>query len=673
MPVPVTLTLDNGDEVCLLAPCLISRKKIRKGEEVLLTYGEQYFDDATAKRNWVEADRAAAPPAVASTIPCDFHWSQSLCTQFGLSSEQSIYFALLFFPLDPDTFRIDKALRKSTSRGARALREFRTEWVRAESQRLVKEHNQYVREGSEAVSKEVEKNAAELAATIGNGVLVHEVPGLGWGLFADREFQSGALITLYDGDCLTRAEACGRDIQTHMTYKAGFFVDGYPVASSFRRDPLRVLGRGGGCFANHANTAAANAETFLYWRAGTGMNCIFLRVKRGRTVAQGDEITMCYGAPHSMSYRVAMGTAKFETSAASQVEKVSNFDGLSSRTTRQSTTESRVGAKIHFAPKPVVFTAKLTTWAVDAVDWKESRRGYGISCQDYPTRTKAAERREDLVEVARLAHATEESLQLLAATAKHELVNDHVDTDSETEAAAMTMQELEDLMQTEEGRAQIAAKNKALHRGCASVEQRVREGTLEWLGTEWSVAGKRRGRLLMQEERQRRSSGGGRADVKAKVKAACEAEAKAKAEAEANTKAEAEAPAKAQAQANAKAKVEAQAKARVEAQVKEAKCTAATGTEGVGAPPVGAGMPPEGAGGAETATGTEGVPGARPVGAGTPPEVAGAESSDGLWLRLTLSDGTTKVFPKGYNTVLPIKWSVTEKIGAPVACALPLV
>ena len=237
----------------------------------------------------------------------------------------------------------------------------------------------------------------------------------------------------------------------------------------------------------------------------------------------------------------------------------------------------------------------------------------------------------------------------------------------------MTMQELEDLMQTEEGRAQIAAKNKALHRGCASVEQRVREGTLEWLCTEWSVAGKRRGRLLMQEERQRRSSGGGRADVKAKVKAACEAEAKAKAEAEANTKAEVEAPAKAQAQANAKAKVEAQAKARVEAQVKEAKCTAATGTEGVGAPPVGAGMPPEVAGGAETATGTEGVPGARPVGAGTPPEGAGAESSDGLWLRLTLSDGTTKVFPKGYNTVLPIKWSVTEKIGAPVACALPLV
>ena len=60
-------------------------------------------------------------------------------------------------------------------------------------------------------------------------------------------------------------------------------------------------------------------------------------------------------------------------------------------------------------------------------------------------------------------------------------------------------------------------------------------------------------------------------------------------------------------------------------------------------------------------------------GGGTPPEGAGAESSDGLWLRLTLSDGTTKVFPKGYNTVLPIKWSVTEKIGAPVACALPLV
>jgi hypothetical protein len=392
----------------------------------------------------------------------------------------------------------------------------------------------------EAVSTGLATNAAEVAATIGNGVLVHQVPGSGWGLFADREFKGGELITLYDGDCLTRAEACGRDIQTHMTYRAGFFVDGYPVASSFRRDPQRVLGRGGGCFANHATNAAANAETYLYSRDGTGMNSIFLRVKRGRTVARGDEITMYYGAPHSMAYRVAMGTAKFESLPARQVEKVS-LGGLSTRKTRQSSTELRAGSKIRFAPKAIVFTAKLTTWAVGANDWKESRRGHGISCEDYPTTRAAIQRREQLLEAASLAHTIEQSLE-----PKHEHTNDHVDTDSESEDVVVKMK-------TEEGRAHIAAKNKVVNnRGCASVEQRVHEGTLEWLGAEWSMVSKKPRQQprcpSSEQERQQRVA----ADAEAKAKAKAAPEAKAMAE------------------------VQAQAEARVESQAKEAKRAAGT-------------------------------------------------------------------------------------------------
>ena len=41
-------------------------------------------------------------------------------------------------------------------------------------------------------------------------------------------------------------------------------------------------------------------------------------------------------------------------------------------------------------------------------------------------------------------------------------------------------------------------------------------------------------------------------------------------------------------------------------------------------------------------------------------------------LKLKFEDGSTKTFPAGYKTTLPIKWSATVPIGAPVACVPPL-
>ena len=162
-----------------------------------------------------------------------------------------------------------------------------------------------------AVDIDAIEPAAAVAATIGNGLEVRSVGDDDFGLFTTRLFKSNEPITRYDGESLLgKEQACDLEVQTHVTSKDGVYVDGYRLAQQFRADALSVEGRGGGTFANH--DAKPNAETFLMGdRSGASYNCIFLRVKKGKTILPGQQVTLFYGKEGSLSLKVAMGEARF--------------------------------------------------------------------------------------------------------------------------------------------------------------------------------------------------------------------------------------------------------------------------------------------------------------------------------------------------------------------------
>ena len=131
------------------------------------------------------------------------------------------------------------------------------------------------------------------AATVGNGVEVKATPSAGNGLFAKWAFRKGDIITEYSGDQMTLREAKSQSIQTHIARQAtGTYMYGL-------RQP--VTGQGGASFANHASPP--NAE-----RDEVG-NTLYLKAKA--LIRPTEEITIFYGKPGSLSYKVAMGTARF--------------------------------------------------------------------------------------------------------------------------------------------------------------------------------------------------------------------------------------------------------------------------------------------------------------------------------------------------------------------------
>ena len=124
-------------------------------------------------------------------------------------------------------------------------------------------------------------------ATVGDGLSVRRstIPTAGNGLFADRDFARGSVITKYDGPiAMVPSVLPAADAMTHWaSLMRGLVVQGL-------RRP--ILGRGGGSFMNHV-PRGANATFVKNDAAEHPYYGIY--VKARRNVAKGDEILLTYG------------------------------------------------------------------------------------------------------------------------------------------------------------------------------------------------------------------------------------------------------------------------------------------------------------------------------------------------------------------------------------------
>ena len=145
------------------------------------------------------------------------------------------------------------------------------------------------------------------AATVGNGVEVRQsqISQAGNGLFATWSFASNDIITEYAGTQMSREEARTSNNQTHiMSAGAGGAT---PLIVSGLQQP--VEGRGGGSFANDPDGTrfTVNAESIRGdTEHGFGQK-IFLKVKPGMVIRQGEEIFLNYGGGEFGGRSVAMG------------------------------------------------------------------------------------------------------------------------------------------------------------------------------------------------------------------------------------------------------------------------------------------------------------------------------------------------------------------------------
>ena len=136
-------------------------------------------------------------------------------------------------------------------------------------------------------------------ATVGNGVSVRRSliphPDANNGLFADRPFAAGAIITEYAGQILGREEAAKLKDKTYLRGLSSqhFVLDGL-------REPFH--GAGGASFANHSAPRGANAvfHRQISDYAGLPRGGIFASTERvflkaKRHIAANEEITVWYG------------------------------------------------------------------------------------------------------------------------------------------------------------------------------------------------------------------------------------------------------------------------------------------------------------------------------------------------------------------------------------------
>ena len=124
-------------------------------------------------------------------------------------------------------------------------------------------------------------------ATVGDGLSVRRstIPNAGNGLFAERDFARGTVITKYDGPiAMVPSVLPSGDETTHWaSLMRGFVVQGL-------RTP--VVGRGGGSFMNHV-PRGANATFVKNDAAEHPFYGIY--VKATRNIRKGDEIFLTYG------------------------------------------------------------------------------------------------------------------------------------------------------------------------------------------------------------------------------------------------------------------------------------------------------------------------------------------------------------------------------------------
>lgn len=132
------------------------------------------------------------------------------------------------------------------------------------------------------------------ASTIGNGISVRRsrLPNAGMGLFASRSFERGELITGFEGNLISHAEAdalrrngCHRHVRT-LRWK-DLAIDGLKVRPAPR-------GCGGASYANDGRCTRLNNATFAVRYAVDGLLPLcFLRARR--RIDPGEEILVSYG------------------------------------------------------------------------------------------------------------------------------------------------------------------------------------------------------------------------------------------------------------------------------------------------------------------------------------------------------------------------------------------
>ena len=124
-------------------------------------------------------------------------------------------------------------------------------------------------------------------ATIDDGISVRPstIPNAGNGLFADRDFARGTIVTKYDGPiAMVPSAPPAAGATTHWaSLMRGLVVQGLT-------SPVR--GRGGGSFMNHV-PRGANATLVKNDNAERPYYGIYVKAKRN--IAKGEEIFLTYG------------------------------------------------------------------------------------------------------------------------------------------------------------------------------------------------------------------------------------------------------------------------------------------------------------------------------------------------------------------------------------------
>jgi hypothetical protein len=129
--------------------------------------------------------------------------------------------------------------------------------------------------------------------TIGDGLEVKEsrIPGAGNGLFATTDFLRNDVITLYEGEWISRAKALRRPPTHSKTIFRDLVIDGLKVPE---------MGRGGGSFINDPQKKSMyNAELVPVDHPVIKKRMLFMDmgvyVRATKWIGPGDEIYVRYG------------------------------------------------------------------------------------------------------------------------------------------------------------------------------------------------------------------------------------------------------------------------------------------------------------------------------------------------------------------------------------------
>lgn len=155
--------------------------------------------------------------------------------------------------------------------------------------------------------------AKETLSTIGHGVEVRgsTIEGAGMGLFASKDFPSGAKITKYDGEKLTLAQVLQRqraNQASHIRYIQPLieYVDGIKTVTP---------GAGGASFANDGQ-GNNNARTVI--QRCNGKLCVILVATKA--IHAGEEILIDYGIEYAVPM-IGRGRSTESIHAAKKIQR----------------------------------------------------------------------------------------------------------------------------------------------------------------------------------------------------------------------------------------------------------------------------------------------------------------------------------------------------------------